>query len=133
NGQLAVDTQSRAIVGVEVINAGVDQYQLQPMRQQVETRSGQKVKEHLADGGYLTFDDVNQAAEQNVSLYVPPKPPRDPEKFGNEYEPRKSDSEAVKTWRARMGTDDAKEIYKQRAATSETVNADLKTHRGLLQ
>jgi REP element-mobilizing transposase RayT len=31
----------------------------------------------------------------------------------------------------RRGTDDAKQIYKQRAATAETVNADAKTHRGM--
>jgi hypothetical protein len=30
-----------------------------------------------------------------------------------------------------MGTDDAKQIYKQRAATAERVNADAKAHRGL--
>ena len=30
-----------------------------------------------------------------------------------------------------MGTDDAKTIYKLRAATAETVNADAKEHRGL--
>ena len=30
-----------------------------------------------------------------------------------------------------MGTEGAKEIYKQRAATAETVNADAKEHRGL--
>jgi hypothetical protein len=32
-----------------------------------------------------------------------------------------------------MGSEQGKAIYKLRAATSETVNADLKTHRGLLQ
>ena len=30
-----------------------------------------------------------------------------------------------------MGTADAKQIYKQRAATAETVNADAKAHRGM--
>jgi len=30
-----------------------------------------------------------------------------------------------------MGTDDANQIYKQRAATAETVNADAKAHRGM--
>lgn len=30
-----------------------------------------------------------------------------------------------------MATDEAKAIYRQRAATAETVNADAKTHRGL--
>ena len=110
NVQLATDTQSRCIVGVEVINAGVDTAQLEPMRRQVEQRSGQKVQEHLADGGYLTFDDLDAAAGK-VTLYIPPKPPRDAEKFGSEYEPRKTDSEAVKEWRRRMGTEESKEVY----------------------
>jgi hypothetical protein len=133
NVQLATDTASRAIVGVEVINHGVDTGQLQPMRTQVEQRSGQKVSEHLADGGYLTFADVDDAAQQSVTLYLPPKPPRDPEKFGDEYQPRESDSDAVKQWRQHMGSDEAQEIYKQRAATIDTANADLKTHRSLKQ
>lgn len=47
------------------------------------------------------------------------------------YLPRDTDSEAVGAWRQRMGTDAAREIYKQRGATAETVNADAKTHRGL--
>ena len=45
--------------------------------------------------------------------------------------PRDGDSDAVADWRERMGTDAANQIYKQRAATAETVNADAKTHRGL--
>lgn len=133
NVQIATDTSSRAIVGVEVINAGVDSDQLQPMRQQVQERSGEKVAEHLADGGYLSFADVERAAQEQVTLYLPPSPPRQVEKYGDEFQPRECDSDTVNAWRVRMGTEAAKEIYKQRAATSETVNADLKTHRGLLQ
>ena len=32
-----------------------------------------------------------------------------------------------------MSSVEGKEIYKQRASTSETVNADLRCHRGLVQ
>jgi transposase len=133
NVQIATDVDSRAVVGVEVINAGVDTDRLGPMREQVQERTGRKVGEHLADGGYLTLEDVEAAADQRVTLYVPPKPPRDPDKFGDAYQPRPTDSDAVKDWRQRMGGDAGKAIYQQRAATSETVNADLKTHRGLVQ
>jgi transposase len=133
NVQLAADTAGRAVVGVEVVAEGVDTGQLEPMRQQVEQRTGRTVDEHLADGGFLTFEDVERAGAAGVSLYVPPKPPRDPAKFGSEYEPRPGDGEAVTRWRARMGTAEAKAVYKQRAATSETVNADLRTFRGLVQ
>jgi transposase len=133
NVQFATDTESRAIVGVAVINSGVDTGQSEPMRKQVEDRTGQKVQEQLIDGGYLTHEDVERADEQNVSLYMPPKPPRNKEARGSEFEPMPGDSEAIKRWRARMGSEEGKQIYKQRAATSETVNADTKTHRGLVQ
>jgi hypothetical protein len=47
------------------------------------------------------------------------------------HAPLLDDSEAVAAWRTRMPTDEAKEVYKERAATAETVNADAKAHRGL--
>jgi transposase len=133
NVQLATDTASRAVVGVGVVAEGVDTGQLEPMRGQVEARTGREVDEHLADGGFLTLGDVERAEAQGVALYVPPKPPRNRELRGSEYEPRPTDSEAIRAWRARMGSEEAKEVYKERAATSETVNADLKGYRGLVQ
>ncbi len=38
---------------------------------------------------------------------------------------------ALAAYRSRMASAEGKQIYKQRAATAETVNADLKTWRGL--
>ena len=46
--------------------------------------------------------------------------------------PARSDSPAVAEWRARMATQEANEIYKQRAATAECVNAHAR-NRGLRQ
>ncbi len=37
--------------------------------------------------------------------------------------PKATDSEEVAEWRKRMGTLEAKEIYKERAATAECVDA----------
>jgi transposase len=132
NVQLAVDTASRAIVGVEVSGSGADAGQSEPMREQVEQRTGGKVEEHLIDGGYLVTEEIERAAEAGVTLYVPPKSPRNPEKFGSEYEPRAADSQVINDWRQRMGSPQGKQIYKQRAATVETANANLKQH-GLVQ
>jgi transposase len=132
NVQLATDTQSRAILGVEVSNEGSDSAGLsEPMRQQVEKRTGGKVEQHLVDGGYLRTEDIVQAHQQGVELFVPSKPARNPENRGRELEPKPSDSEAVQVWKRRMASKEGQEIYKQRAATSETVNADLRTYRGL--
>jgi len=132
NVQLATDTKSRAIVGVEVSNEGSDSAGLsEPMRQQVEKRTGGKVEQHLVDGGYLRTEDIVQAHQQGVELFVPSKPARNPQNRGRELEPKPSDSEAVQAWKRRMASKEGQEIYKQRAATSETVNADLRTYRGL--
>ena len=134
NVQLATDTESRAILGVEVTNEGSDNVGLSaPMRQQVEQRTGGKVEQQLIDGGYMRSEDIEQAQAHGVELFVPPKPARNAEKRGRELEPKRGDTEAVLCWKRRMASAEGKEIYKQRAATSETVNADLRTYRGLSQ
>lgn len=134
NVQLASDPKSRAIVGVEVSNEGTDSAGLsESMREQVERRTGKKVNQHLMDGGYLRYEDIERAHEQGVELFVPPKGARKLENRGRELEPKLRDNAAVRAWKQRMGSDEGKEIYKQRAATSETVNADLRSYRGLTQ
>ena len=55
----------------------------------------------------------------------PDQPPIDP------HLPKHGDSDAVAAWRVRMGTDSARQIYKQRAVTAETVDADAKAQRGM--
>jgi transposase len=132
NVQLATDTQSRAILGVAVTNEGTDSVGLsEPMRQQVEQRSGGKVEQHLLDGGYMRSDDIERAHQQGVELFLPPKSAKNPQNRGRELEPKRGDSEAVLAWKRRMASEAGKEIYKERAATSETVNADLRSRRGL--
>jgi len=134
NVQLASDTASRAILGVEVSDQASDSANLsEPMRKQVQDRTGQTVQEHLLDGGYLRVEDIERSHEQKVELFVPPKPGRREETAGKELEPKRGDSEAILAWKARMSSEEGKAIYKQRASTSETINADLRSYRGLTQ
>jgi transposase len=129
NVQLAVDAGSRAIVGVAVTNAGSDAGLSEPMRAEVEERTGEVVKEHLIDGGYVRLEDVDASAATGTTLFMPVPKPRKP--GTDPHRPKKIDSDAVADWRVRMGTPEAKEIYKERASTIETVNGELKTQRGL--
>jgi hypothetical protein len=134
NVQLATDTESRAIVGIEVSNEGTDTAGLiVPMREQVEERTGKTVEEQLVDGGYLRMQDIEDAHAEKVKLYVPPKPAKNKKNRGRELEIKPGDSEAVQEWKQRMASEEGKGIYKQRGATSETVNGDLRTYRGLTQ
>ena len=134
NVQLATDTESRAILGVAVTSEGSDSAGLsEPMRRQVEERTGGKVAQHLLDGGYLRTADIEQAQADGVELFMPPKTAKSAKNRGRELEPKPGDSAAVLAWKRRMSSEAGKEIYKQRAATSETVNADLRSYRGLGQ
>lgn len=129
NVQLATDTESRAIVGVGVTNAGNDMGQMDPMLEEVERRTGKKPEEHLVDGGFAKLESIEKASAQGVTVYAPVPKPRvegmDP------HRPKEGDSAAIAAWRGRMGTEEAKQIYKLRAATAERTNADLRTWRGL--
>jgi hypothetical protein len=130
---LATDTQSRAVVGVEVSNEGSDSAGLsEAMRGQVEHRTQRKIEQHLLDGGYMRKDDIEQAHTQGVELFLPPKAAKNPKNRGRELEPKRGDA-AVLAWKQRMASAEGQEIYKPRAATSETVNADLRSYRGLTQ
>lgn len=132
NVQLASDPQSRAIIGVEVTNQGYDSAGLsEPMRKQVERRSGRRVEQQLLDGGYLRNADIERAHEQKVELFVPPKGARTAAHRGRELQPKAADSAAIRAWKQRMASAEGQTIYRQRAATSETINADLRTYRGL--
>ena len=64
---------------------------------------------------------------------MPPKPASNAQNRGHELEPKRGDSEAVPAWKLRMASAAGKQIYKHRAATSETVNGDLRSYRGLSQ
>ena len=151
NVQLATDCASQVIVGMDVVTAGSDMAQLAPMVEQVEQRLGEPSGQWLVDGGYPAHAQIDAVAGK-TELYAPvpkakptkPKDKPDDPSGGNaqakpaepsaappsEFEPKPGDSRAVAQWRARMNSEAAREIYKQRAATAECVNA-LARNRGL--
>lgn len=128
NGQFAVDTETQIVVGVEVSNSGSDQGQLVPMLEQLHERYEVIPSESLVDGGFANLKDVEKASELGTVVYAPVAKPKD--KTRDPYVALASDSPAIAQWRQRMGTPEAKEIYKQRAASVECVNA-LARNRGL--
>lgn len=129
NIHFATDVDSRVIVGVRTLNSGTDQSQLGPMLDAITDRLGQLPRAHLLDGGFVTKAEVTAAAARAVTIYAPPM--QRPGRTRAPDAPVPGDSPAVAAWRARMATDEAKAIYKARAATAEWVNADARTHRTL--
>jgi transposase len=137
NVQFATTCKEQVIVGMDVVNAGSDMAQLGPMVEQVEQRLGQSADQWLVDGGFPAHEQIDAVAGK-TEVYAPvPEPQPKKDEQGNEvqqdkHQPKPDDSEAVASWRQRMASPEAKELYKQRAATAECVNAQAR-NRGLLQ
>jgi transposase len=132
NVQLATDTATQIITGVDVSTSGGDQGKMAPMVHQHEERYGEAPKEMLVDGGFTKKEDIKDvsAPHGTTTVYAPVPKSKDPER--DAHTPRADDAPAVAEWRQRMATAQAKEIYKERASTAECVNA-LARNRGLHQ
>lgn len=129
NVQFTVDTDTRVIAEVGVTNSGSDQGQLEGQLDAIQARHGRLPQEHLVDGGFARKESIEDATSRGVTIYAPVQKPKRSDV--NPHEAKPDDSKAVAAWRERMGTAEAKEIYKHRAATVETVNGDAREHRGL--
>ncbi|MBZ0235509.1 MAG: IS1182 family transposase, partial [Deltaproteobacteria bacterium] len=129
NLQLSTDVDSRFIVGVQVSTVGSDSAQLAPAIADIERRTGFTPEAMLVDGGYVNHHAFEDAADRDIVVYAPVPEPKVP--GVDPFERKPSDSDETAAWRERMQTDEAKEIYRQRAATAETTNADLRCRRGL--
>jgi len=155
NTQFATDCDSQVIIGVDVVNIGSDMGQLAPMVEQVEKRCECTPDEWLVDGGYPKHGQLD-AVSGKTTVYAPvpdAKKTKNAKTDGDDkadqtqsgktidkYAPKASDSDAVAEWRTRMATaeellaghpDEAKEIYKHRAAVAECANAQAR-NRGLV-
>lgn len=141
NTQFATDCDSQVIIGVDVVSLGSDMGQLAPMVEQVQKRCECTPDEWLVDGGYPKHEQID-AVSGKTTVYAPVPETKSTKKAKTDdddkadktldkHAPKASDSAAVAAWRARMATDEAKGIYKFRAATAECVNAQAR-NRGLV-
>ena len=130
NVQFASDTQSGAVAGVDVDNCGSDMGKMAPMNEALSQNYGERPHQHLVDGGYVKFDDIEKLEAAGSEVYAPVPAPRD--KSRDRYAPQQDDAPAIAAWRKRMSEEAGKDIYKQRAATAECTNAQAR-NRGLRQ
>ena len=124
NMQISIDTGSRFILGAYVVNKVNDTGQLVPMFEHIKKRYKKIPKEWLVDQGYLDRSKIAEVQKSCCKVYVNPK--------SNEKVNIKCEDDELTEWRNRMNTDEAKEIYKDRASNSEWANAGMR-NRGLKQ
>jgi hypothetical protein len=124
------ETKSKVVLAVNVDNAGTDKHAMVPLAKQIEDRYKARPEQWLADGGCNSLDNVEKMARRECEVFAPLPQPRSTDRKPTDARP--TDKQAVREWQARMGTDEAKTIYKERGATAELVNAQCRA-QGLLQ
>jgi hypothetical protein len=127
NVQFATGLDSRVIFGVDVVNtldSGTAPRMIGKVKSLLNRLKMKTVRYWIGDSAYSSKDDVEAVAELYPgTIYFGPSKVRkgiDPKKH------LKGDSEAVKEWRDRIGTDEIEEMYKKRCSTAEFSNAQVK-------
>lgn len=128
NLEVATDVDSQVIVGVGVVTTGSDGGQALPVAEQVQARTGVSPEAYLMDGGFASRPDITALDKKGIVVYAPSRPPRTTTSGRTQADPRPDDSAEVAAWRQRMQTEEAKKVYKERAATAECVNAHLRRY-----
>jgi hypothetical protein len=119
----------RTVVAVNVHHVGSDMGSLMPMAEQIQERTGELPKVVLADGGHAKCEDIVAMRTEGIDALVPPaKNAKSIEALTIQGAP----SEVI-AWRERMGTPEAKELYRARAGLCELTHANQKSHHGITQ
>lgn len=132
NVQFATTKKGRVIVGVDVHNHANDSGSITPMIEIVQKQFGIVPSRWLVDAGYIDHKDITKTSElyNGCDLYIAMKPPGKLNR--DHYKTLPGDSLAVRSWRNRMKTEEAKEIYKGRGSVAEFSNAQSR-NKGLQQ
>jgi hypothetical protein len=130
NIHIATDVESMVVLAVEVNNEGTDLHAMLPLAEQIEADYQVRPDEWLADGGCTSVENIEKMSKRGCKVIAPVRQRSNPDRKPSD--PRPGDSEAILEWRARMETEQAKEAYKRRGATSECVNAHFR-NQGLLR
>ena len=130
NIHIASDVESMVVLAVEVNNEGTDLHAMLPLAEKIEADYDVRPEQWLADGGCTSVDNIEKMNKRGCKVIAPARQRTNPDR--NPSDPRPGDSEAILEWRARMETEQAKEAYKRRGATSECINAHFR-NQGLLR
>lgn len=133
NVQFASDGDAQMVIAVQVTSQGSDSGLMGPMYEKIRGDYGQAPDQYLVDGGFTHRDDVTKLEADNTQVYAPLyQEEKQLEQGKNPYALRPGDSAEMAAFRVRMGTQEAKDIYKRRSAIAEFPNADCR-NRGLTQ
>lgn len=129
NVQFANDVEHLLITTVDVSNEGSDGRLLPPVYDKFCQDYGVIPERYIADGGFTTKHTVTHVESNGTEYYGPLRREKQQLEAGKDpYAPRPREDEYFTAFRERMGTPEAKAIYKKRSAAAEFPNAVCRNH-----
>lgn len=132
NCQTIVSADQSVVLAVSVECIGSDGGLLQAAVRAVEEKYNIKVKNALADGGYVNLKAIEalEGRAEPVTVYAPPPRPRgEGSSKRDRYTRLPGDSELIGRWRERLGTDEGKATYRRRSQVAELPHAGYANRR----
>jgi hypothetical protein len=131
NAQIAVEPVLQLIVGQSLTQQTNDKKQLLPMIDAVRQQSRQRVREVLADSGYCSEDNLRQASQKKIDLYVATEKskhnqPAQPASRGRIPQ----SATLVERMKRKLRTKAGRAIYARRKTIVEPVFGQVKQARG---
>lgn len=133
NAQFVSDGDAQLVVSVDVTNQGSDSGRMKPAYDAVREEYDVTPKHYLVDGGFGKKEDVTHVEQQGTQVFSPLYAEKKQLAEGKDPSaPRREETPEMTAYRQRMGTEEAKAIYRRRSAIAEFPNADCR-NRGLTQ
>ena len=135
NAQIAVEPELQLIVGQEVTQAANDKEQVEPMVQAIETQSGQRPQEMLADKGYcseknLEYLEAAQKPQKKIEAYLATGRQKHGERVVAPRGPLPKAATRVERMTRKLQTMAGAAIYAARKGIVEPVFGQIKQVRG---
>ena len=135
NAQIAVEPAMQLIVGQAVTQAANDKEQVEPMVKAIESQSGQRPKEMLADNGYcseknLEYLESAKKPEKKIAAYLATGRQKHGERQVCPRGPLPQGATRVERMKRKLQTPAGAAIYAARQAIVEPVFGQIKQARG---
>jgi len=134
NAQIAVDSYAQVIVAANVTQLANDKQQLEPMMALTLKNMGRMPEVSSADAGYFSEKAISAVENMGTNLLVPAsRQKHGQEPFEQRAKPEisREDTTAADRMKAKLQTDEARDLYRMRKAIVEPVFGQIKSVRGL--
>ncbi|MEX2376149.1 MAG: transposase [Dehalococcoidia bacterium] len=135
NAQAAVDTDSHIVLAAEISNQAADAPHFSSVVNNTIANTGKKPDRVSADPGYYSEQNIQQAEELGIEVFIPPDRVRRSE-LRAQQSPKGRIPKNLSTkdrMRRKLATKAGKRHYLQRQSSVEPVFGNTKANRGLQQ